>query len=85
MTIRPQDVSLPKQHLVLFIQTLHDGISSNNPKIVQTIIKYSGPRLFSVGLPGYSLLILDFVQAANFILSSQDLQVSVKLELMNEN
>lgn len=36
-------------------------------------MKYTGPRLFSLNLSGSSLLILDYIQAANIILSSQDI------------
>ena len=75
LTIQPQDINLPRQHLTLFYRAVHHGISSNNPKILHTIIKYTGPRMFSLNLPGSSLLILDYVQAANVILSSQDLEV----------
>ncbi|XP_014218628.1 ral GTPase-activating protein subunit alpha-1 isoform X2 [Copidosoma floridanum] len=72
LTIQPQDISLPKQHLTLFYRAVHHGISSNDTKILHTIVKYTGSRLFSLNLPGSSLLILDYIQAANVILSSQD-------------
>ncbi|XP_011503584.1 PREDICTED: ral GTPase-activating protein subunit alpha-1 [Ceratosolen solmsi marchali] len=74
LTIQPQDINLPKQHLTLFYQAVHHGISSNNTKILHTLVKYTGSRLFSLNLPGCSLLILDYIQAANVILSSQDIQ-----------
>ncbi|CAB0040590.1 unnamed protein product [Trichogramma brassicae] len=73
LTMQPQDIRLPKQHLTLFYRAVHHGISSNDPKILHTIVKYTGPRLFSLHLPGSSLLILDYIQAANIILSSQDI------------
>ncbi|XP_032455562.1 probable Rho GTPase-activating protein CG5521 isoform X2 [Nasonia vitripennis] len=74
LTIQPQDVSLPKQHLTLFYRAVHHGISSNDTKILHTLVKYTGPRLFSLNLPGSSLLVLDYIQAANVILSSQDIE-----------
>ncbi|KAJ8670226.1 hypothetical protein QAD02_001485 [Eretmocerus hayati] len=74
LTIQPQDINLPKQHLTLFYRAVHHGISSNDSKILHTLVKYTGPRLFSLNLPGSSLLILDYIQAANVILSSQDVE-----------
>lgn len=84
LTIQPQDVRLPKQHLTLFYRAVHHGISSNDTKILYTIVKYTGPRLFSLNLQGSSLLILDYIQAANVILSSQDIEVQNKF-LIYEN
>ena len=75
--MQPHDIRLPRQHLTLFYRAVHHGISSNDPKILHAIVKNTGPRLFSLNLPGSSLLILDYIQAANFILSSQDIGVRV--------
>lgn len=75
LTIQPLDISLPKSHLTLFYRAVHNGISSNDTKVLHALVKYTGPRLFSLNLPGSSLLILDYIQAANVILSSQDLEV----------
>lgn len=47
--------------------------------IVYTVVKYTGPKFFSRQLPGYSLLIPEFIEAANTVLSSDDLgPVSIK-------
>ena len=75
LTIQPLDISLPKSHLTLFYRAVHNGISSNDTKILHALVKYTGPRLFSLNLPGSSLLILDYIQAANVILSSQNIEV----------
>ncbi|XP_051158588.1 probable Rho GTPase-activating protein CG5521 isoform X3 [Leptopilina boulardi] len=74
LTIQPLDISLPKSHLTLFYRAVHNGISSNDTKVLHALVKYTGPRLFSLNLPGSSLLILDYIQASNVILSSQDLE-----------
>ncbi|KAG7202596.1 hypothetical protein KM043_009788 [Ampulex compressa] len=74
LTVQPQDIGLPKQHLTLFYRAVHNGIVSNDSKILHVLVKYTGPRLFSLNLPGSSLLILDYIHAANVILSSQDIQ-----------
>ncbi|CAG2122355.1 unnamed protein product, partial [Medioppia subpectinata] len=36
------------------------------------LIKYCGPKFFSIGLPGSSSLLFDFINAANTIVSSQE-------------
>ncbi|XP_012145628.1 putative Rho GTPase-activating protein CG5521 isoform X6 [Megachile rotundata] len=73
LTVQPQDINLPKQHLTLFYRAVHNGIVSNDSKVLHVLVKYTGPRLFSLNLPGSSLLILDYIHAANVILSSQDI------------
>ncbi|XP_029671888.1 ral GTPase-activating protein subunit alpha-1 [Formica exsecta] len=74
LTVQPLDISLPKQHLTLFYRAVHTGIASNDGKVLHVLVKYTGPRLFSLNLPGSSLLILDYIHAANVILSSQDIE-----------
>lgn len=75
--MQPLDISLPKQHLTLFYRAVHNGIASNDSKVLHVLVKYTGPRLFSLNLPGSSLLILDYIHAVNMILSSQDVEVSI--------
>ncbi|XP_063984657.1 probable Rho GTPase-activating protein CG5521 isoform X4 [Diachasmimorpha longicaudata] len=74
LTIQPLDISLPKAHLTLFYRAVHSGITSNDTKVIHALIKYTGPRFFSLKLPGSSLLILDYIHAANSILGSQDVE-----------
>ncbi|XP_006611377.1 ral GTPase-activating protein subunit alpha-1 isoform X4 [Apis dorsata] len=74
LTVQPQDINLPKQHLTLFYRAVHSGIVSNDNKVLHVLVKYTGPRLFSLNLPGSSLLILDYIHAANVILSTQDIE-----------
>lgn len=59
--------------MTLFYRAVHGGIASNDTKVLETLVKYTGPRLFSLNLPGASLLILDYIHAANIILAGQDL------------
>ncbi|RXM90732.1 Ral GTPase-activating protein subunit alpha-1 [Acipenser ruthenus] len=44
--------------------------------IVNTIIKHCSPRFFSIGLPGATMLILDFIIAASRVTTSSSLNVS---------
>lgn len=72
LTTQPLDINLPKAHLILFYRALHFGIMSNDIKVIYAIIKHTGPRLFSLNLPGSSLLIMDYIHAANIILKNDD-------------
>ncbi|XP_012254870.2 probable Rho GTPase-activating protein CG5521 isoform X5 [Athalia rosae] len=74
LTVQPMDISVPKSHLTLFYRAVHNGIISNDVKVLHTLVKYTGPRLFSLNLPGSSLLILDYIHAANVILNSNDVE-----------
>ncbi|XP_014469000.1 PREDICTED: probable Rho GTPase-activating protein CG5521 isoform X4 [Dinoponera quadriceps] len=74
LTVQPLDISLPKQHLTLFYRAVHNGIASKDSNVLQVLVKYTGPRLFSLNLPGSSLLILDYIHAANVILGSHDVE-----------
>ncbi|XP_070513115.1 probable Rho GTPase-activating protein CG5521 isoform X5 [Cardiocondyla obscurior] len=74
LTVQPLDISLPKQHLTLFYRAVHNGIASNDSKVLHVLVKYTGPRLFSLNLPGSSLLTLDYIHAANMILSNHDVE-----------
>lgn len=42
--------------------------------IMNSLVKFCGPRFFSLQLPGFSLLLLDFIHAANTIVSTSDLR-----------
>ncbi|XP_071509719.1 ral GTPase-activating protein subunit alpha-1-like [Diadema antillarum] len=74
MTVRRQDHSLPKDHLVHFYRILHYGLIGTDQDVINTIVQYSAPDFFACDLPGATLLILDFIQAANMIASTNDLE-----------
>ena len=42
--------------------------------IVNVLVRHSGPAFFSIALPGSSMLVLDFIEAANTIVTSSDLK-----------
>ena len=58
---------LPKTHLVQFFKVLHEGLTGNRPDVTHTLLKFTGPRFFSLMLPGYTAYVLDFLFAANAI------------------
>lgn len=45
--------------------------------IVNTIIKHCSPQFFSLGLPGATMLIMDFIVAAGRVAASSFLNVSI--------
>ncbi|XP_054153111.1 ral GTPase-activating protein subunit alpha-1-like isoform X2 [Oppia nitens] len=61
-----------KEFLSLFYLTLSQGLISYDMEITSTLIKYCSPKFFSIGLPGSSCLLFDFINAANSIVSSQE-------------
>ncbi|XP_022083005.1 ral GTPase-activating protein subunit alpha-1-like isoform X2 [Acanthaster planci] len=73
MTTRKQDHPLPRDHLTHFYRVLHYGLVGMDQEVINTIIQYSAPDFFSCGLPGSTLLILDYIQAANMIASHHNL------------
>ncbi|XP_038071739.1 ral GTPase-activating protein subunit alpha-1-like [Patiria miniata] len=73
MTTRKQDHPLPREHLTHFYRVLHYGLVGMDHEVINTIIQYSAPDFFSCGLPGSTLLILDYIQAANMIASHHNL------------
>ncbi|XP_030854676.1 ral GTPase-activating protein subunit alpha-1 isoform X3 [Strongylocentrotus purpuratus] len=73
MTVRRQEHPLPKEHLVHFYRVLHFGLVGTDQDVINTIVQYSAPDFFYCDLPGATLLILDFIQAANMITANFDL------------
>ncbi|BES90903.1 Rap/ran-GAP [Nesidiocoris tenuis] len=80
MTVMVHDVPLHPKHLSLFYSALHKGLLSDDQSIVNAIIKNCGPRFFSLQLPGYTLLLMDFIQAIDSIVSSQDVKNTPRTE-----
>nr|XP_054586127.1 ral GTPase-activating protein subunit alpha-1 isoform X11 [Nothobranchius furzeri] len=61
---RRQDVSPNMDFLTHFYNIMHQGLLHQDQDIVNTIIKHCSPRFFSIGLPGATMLMLDFIVAA---------------------
>ena len=90
LTCRSHDAPLPKTHIVQFFKVLHNGLTggasygggpigfsgASVPKMdtMNTLIRFTGPRFFSIMLPGYTAYILDFLYAANCIISTSELK-----------
>ncbi|KAK9497959.1 hypothetical protein O3M35_003854 [Rhynocoris fuscipes] len=80
ITVTTHDVPLPSKHLALFYTTLHQGLQSNDQTIVNILIKHCGPRFFSLQLQGFSLLFLDFIRAADTIISTNEIKNTPRME-----
>ncbi|CAG0893492.1 unnamed protein product [Darwinula stevensoni] len=74
ITLQQKDVPLTKEHLTQFYRTLHYGLIATEQETINTIVKYTGPSYFSTCLPGYTLLLLDFIYAANTIAAASQTQ-----------
>ncbi|XP_068436905.1 ral GTPase-activating protein subunit alpha-1 isoform X4 [Clinocottus analis] len=70
---RRQDVSPNSDFLTHFYNIMHQGLLHQDQDIVNTIIKHCSPRFFSIGLPGATMLILDFIIAATRVTACSSL------------
>uniref|UniRef100_A0A4W4FS10 Rap-GAP domain-containing protein n=1 Tax=Electrophorus electricus TaxID=8005 RepID=A0A4W4FS10_ELEEL len=70
---RRQDVSPNSDFLTHFYNIMHCGLLHQDQDIVNTIIKHCSPRFFSIGLPGATSLILDFIIAASRVTTCSSL------------
>ncbi|XP_036981048.1 ral GTPase-activating protein subunit alpha-1 isoform X6 [Acanthopagrus latus] len=70
---RRQDVSPNTDFLTHFYNIMHQGLLHQDQDIVNTIIKHCSPRFFSIGLPGATMLILDFIIAASRVTTCSSL------------
>ncbi|CAH1262676.1 RALGAPA1 [Branchiostoma lanceolatum] len=72
-TIRRHDTELSKEHLALFFHALHHGLLSADQDIVNVLVKNCCPLFFALDLSGSSMLVLDFIHAANTVANSSDM------------
>ncbi|XP_037652639.1 ral GTPase-activating protein subunit alpha-2 isoform X2 [Sebastes umbrosus] len=70
MMTRHQDVLPNSDFLVHLYHNMHKGITSDDQDVLNTIIRSCSPRFFFLGLPGFTMLIGDFITAAARVLSS---------------
>ncbi|XP_076604502.1 ral GTPase-activating protein subunit alpha-2 isoform X2 [Chaetodon auriga] len=70
MMTRHQDVLPNSDFLVHLYHVMHMGITSDDQDVLNTIIRSCSPRFFFLGLPGFTMLVGDFITAAACVLSS---------------
>ncbi|CAG9813221.1 unnamed protein product [Phaedon cochleariae] len=61
-----------RTYLPQFYRFLHSALTSNSKPVLNTCLKYLGPRFFSLQLPGASLLLLDLIHACNIVLNNTE-------------
>jgi len=61
-------------HIVLGNQLLFEFCSHFLQDTTNVLVRHCGPKFFSLPLPGSTMMILDFIHAANTIASSPDLK-----------
>ena len=72
-TFRHTDIPLPAEHLCRVYRILHHGLVHADQDTINVLVRYCGSRFFSMPLPGSTMLMLDFVHAANTIAANTDL------------
>ncbi|KAJ7413823.1 Ral GTPase activating protein catalytic alpha subunit 2 [Pitangus sulphuratus] len=74
MMTRRQDVLPNSDFLVHFYFVMRLGLTSEDQDILNTVIKHCPPWFFFLGLPGFTMLIGDFVAAAARVLRADTLE-----------
>ncbi|RWS02609.1 ral GTPase-activating protein subunit alpha-1-like isoform X2 [Dinothrombium tinctorium] len=82
MLTRRHEISLLPDFLTCFYRTLHQAFISYDMEIICTIMKYCSGKLFSLGLPGSSCLLFDFISGANMVLSSPQTKAVPRTEAL---
>uniref|UniRef100_A0AAY4CGA4 Rap-GAP domain-containing protein n=1 Tax=Denticeps clupeoides TaxID=299321 RepID=A0AAY4CGA4_9TELE len=80
---RRQDVSPNSDFLTHFYNIMHCGLLHVDQDIVNTIIKHCSPRFLSIGLPGATMLILDFIVAASRVTACTSLNEHIIKHILN--
>ncbi|XP_047466445.1 ral GTPase-activating protein subunit alpha-2 isoform X7 [Mugil cephalus] len=70
MMTRHQDVLPNSDFLVHLYYIMHKGFTSDDQDVLNTIIRSCSPRFFFLGLPGFTMLVEDFITAAARVLTS---------------
>uniref|UniRef100_A0A3B3QGN5 Ral GTPase activating protein catalytic subunit alpha 2 n=1 Tax=Paramormyrops kingsleyae TaxID=1676925 RepID=A0A3B3QGN5_9TELE len=76
MMTKHQDVLPNSDFLVHFYNVMHQGFNSEDQDVLYTLMRHCSPRFFSLGLPGFTLLVGDFITAAARVLHSDSMEVS---------
>ncbi|XP_076835249.1 LOW QUALITY PROTEIN: ral GTPase-activating protein subunit alpha-2-like [Brachyhypopomus gauderio] len=75
MMTKHQDVLPNSDFLVHLYHVMHKGFTSDDQDVLNTMIRCCTPRFFLLGLPGFSMLVGDFITAAARALSSDSFEV----------
>lgn len=75
-SVRRHDIELSPQYYSTLYQTLHKGLNCGDTEIRNVIIRYIGGILFSINLPGCTVLSGDLVEACHKVILAEKLEVS---------
>ncbi|XP_059477062.1 ral GTPase-activating protein subunit alpha-1 isoform X2 [Neocloeon triangulifer] len=78
-----QDINLPKDNVIEFYRVLHLGLTGTHQPVINALVRHCGTRFFSLMLPGHTLLMLDFIQASNTVIGSNDIRGVPRTEAMS--
>ncbi|ELU01115.1 hypothetical protein CAPTEDRAFT_167900, partial [Capitella teleta] len=85
MAVRCRGYNIPsamQPYLLRFYRTLHYGLVHGNQEQINVLIRHCGSNFFSKPLPGATILVLDFVHAANTIASATSLKTAPRAEAL---
>ncbi|XP_030639638.1 ral GTPase-activating protein subunit alpha-2 [Chanos chanos] len=74
MMTKHQDVLPNSDFLVHLYHVMHKGFTSEDQDVLNTVVRWCSPRFFSLGLPGFTMLVGDFITAAARVLSSDSFE-----------
>ncbi|XP_031435649.1 ral GTPase-activating protein subunit alpha-2 isoform X5 [Clupea harengus] len=74
MMTKHQDVLPNRDFLVHLYHVMHKGFTSDDQDVLNTVIRWCSPRFFFLGLPGFTMLVGDFITAAARVLSTDSFE-----------
>ncbi|CAL8089966.1 unnamed protein product [Orchesella dallaii] len=80
ITMNNHDIPFTQEYLSKYYGSLHKIVISNQQEVINEIVKRCGCKFVSKMLPGFSILLLDFCQAAHSVLTTDDLKKAPRME-----
>uniref|UniRef100_W5KMG8 Ral GTPase activating protein catalytic subunit alpha 2 n=1 Tax=Astyanax mexicanus TaxID=7994 RepID=W5KMG8_ASTMX len=74
MMTKHQDVLPNSDFLVYLYHVMHKGFTSDDQDVLNTMIRWCSPRFFFLGLPGFTMLVGDFITAAARVLGADSFE-----------
>lgn len=74
MMTKHQDVLPNSDYLVHLYHVMHKGFTSDDQDVLNTMIRWCSPRFFFLGLPGFTMLVGDFITAAARVLNTDSFE-----------
>ncbi|XP_051578364.1 ral GTPase-activating protein subunit alpha-2 isoform X2 [Myxocyprinus asiaticus] len=74
MMTKHQDVLPNSDFLVHLYHVMHKGFTSDDQDVLNTMIRWCSPRFFFLGLPGFTMLVGDFITGAARVLNTESFE-----------